>query len=409
MKPAVPGELSSPPTHTHTRTLPAPAATLWVCTTSRPTRCSWSSLRAARWCAWRRSRTTRAPWSSRRSARQQTRRCCGTTSRRRRSCARCRRRETWRSGGRTSTGACVGRIAARLQGPAPPPPPPHTHTRARTAICLRRLRASAMHIHTTPHHTTPHHTTTHAPRPRALSPTARLRLVGAFGSTRRRRQLQQRADAAVVVTQNASVGEIDMLMQEVRARAQAAGDTRGEVRARWGRRAAEGAGACSIAACVQLRAVKECHHVEPSPPRTVCHPPMCPAPRSWRRWQPAAWCRCTTPWPQPRRCARGSHAQCKHVASAQPQPQPQQRTPAVASVPCTPPTTTTTPPTHPHTHTRVCVCVCTHLTLTPLTLPGVVGTLCLDLTASAGGLLGAAHVWHATAVLAQHRPAAACR
>ena len=57
------------------------------------------------------------------------------------------------------------------------------------------------------------------------------RLVEAFGSTRRKRQLQQRAEGAVVVTQNAGAAELDVLMQEVQARAQAAGDTREEVRA----------------------------------------------------------------------------------------------------------------------------------------------------------------------------------
>jgi hypothetical protein len=65
--------------------------------------------------------------------------------------------------------------------------------------------------------------------PCCLCPCCPNRLVGAFGSTRRRRQLQQRADGAVVVTQNASAGELDVLMAEVQERAAAAGDTREEV------------------------------------------------------------------------------------------------------------------------------------------------------------------------------------
>lgn len=55
------------------------------------------------------------------------------------------------------------------------------------------------------------------------------RLVEAFGSTRRKRQLQARAEGTVVVQQNAAAAELDVLMQEVQARAAAAGDTREEV------------------------------------------------------------------------------------------------------------------------------------------------------------------------------------
>lgn len=54
-------------------------------------------------------------------------------------------------------------------------------------------------------------------------------MVEAFGSTRRKRQLQARAEGTVVVQQNAAAAELDVLMQEVQARAEAAGDTREEV------------------------------------------------------------------------------------------------------------------------------------------------------------------------------------
>lgn len=50
-----------------------------------------------------------------------------------------------------------------------------------------------------------------------------------FGSTRRKRQLTQRAEGTVVVSQNAAAAELDVMMQEVQRRAQAAGDTREEV------------------------------------------------------------------------------------------------------------------------------------------------------------------------------------
>jgi hypothetical protein len=56
------------------------------------------------------------------------------------------------------------------------------------------------------------------------------RLVEQFGSTRRKRQLAQRAEGTVVVTQNAAAAELDVMMQEVQHRAQAAGNTRAEVR-----------------------------------------------------------------------------------------------------------------------------------------------------------------------------------
>jgi hypothetical protein len=55
------------------------------------------------------------------------------------------------------------------------------------------------------------------------------RLVEAFGSTRRKRQLQARAEGTVVVSGNAAAAELDVMMQEVQRRAQAAGDTREEV------------------------------------------------------------------------------------------------------------------------------------------------------------------------------------
>lgn len=55
------------------------------------------------------------------------------------------------------------------------------------------------------------------------------RLVEQFGSTRRKRQLAQRAEGTVVVTQNAAAAELDVMMQEVQRRAQAAGNTREEV------------------------------------------------------------------------------------------------------------------------------------------------------------------------------------
>lgn len=58
------------------------------------------------------------------------------------------------------------------------------------------------------------------------------RLVEAFGSTRRKRQLQQRAEGTVVVEGNAAAAELDVMMQEVQRRAQAAGDTREEIMGR---------------------------------------------------------------------------------------------------------------------------------------------------------------------------------
>lgn len=54
----------------------------------------------------------------------------------------------------------------------------------------------------------------------------------AFGSTRRKRQLQQRAEGTVVVEGNAAAAELDVMMQEVQRRAQAAGDTREEIMGR---------------------------------------------------------------------------------------------------------------------------------------------------------------------------------
>lgn len=58
------------------------------------------------------------------------------------------------------------------------------------------------------------------------------RLVEAFGSTRRKRQLQQRAEGTVVVEGNAAAAELDVMMHEVQRRAQAAGDTRAEIMGR---------------------------------------------------------------------------------------------------------------------------------------------------------------------------------
>lgn len=56
------------------------------------------------------------------------------------------------------------------------------------------------------------------------------RLVEAFGSTRRKRQMKQREEAAVVVDRNADQDQLELLMQEVAAKAEAAGETRQEVR-----------------------------------------------------------------------------------------------------------------------------------------------------------------------------------
>jgi predicted house-cleaning NTP pyrophosphatase (Maf/HAM1 superfamily) len=56
------------------------------------------------------------------------------------------------------------------------------------------------------------------------------RLVEAFGSTRRKRQMKQREEGAVVVTRNADEDRLGLLLGEVAARATAAGETRAEVR-----------------------------------------------------------------------------------------------------------------------------------------------------------------------------------
>eukprot|EP00879_Flechtneria_rotunda_P016632 GHRR01017402.1.p1 GENE.GHRR01017402.1~~GHRR01017402.1.p1 ORF type:complete len:402 (+),score=169.99 GHRR01017402.1:1271-2476(+) len=60
------------------------------------------------------------------------------------------------------------------------------------------------------------------------------RLVEAFGSTRRKRQAKQREEGAVQVDRNADEGRLQLLMQEVAAKAEAAGETRQEVMARVG-------------------------------------------------------------------------------------------------------------------------------------------------------------------------------
>lgn len=56
------------------------------------------------------------------------------------------------------------------------------------------------------------------------------RLVEAFGSTRRRRQLRQRDEAQVVVDRNADEDRLRLIMGEVAAKAAATGETREEVR-----------------------------------------------------------------------------------------------------------------------------------------------------------------------------------
>jgi hypothetical protein len=56
------------------------------------------------------------------------------------------------------------------------------------------------------------------------------RLVEAFGSTRRKRQMKQREEGAVVVTRNADKDRLGLLLGEVAARATATGETRAEVR-----------------------------------------------------------------------------------------------------------------------------------------------------------------------------------
>ncbi|KAF6259060.1 RNA polymerase I associated factor, A49-like protein [Scenedesmus sp. NREL 46B-D3] len=60
------------------------------------------------------------------------------------------------------------------------------------------------------------------------------RLVEAFGSTRRKRQMKQREEGAVVVTRNADEDRLGLLLGEVAARATAAGETRSEVMGRLG-------------------------------------------------------------------------------------------------------------------------------------------------------------------------------
>lgn len=55
------------------------------------------------------------------------------------------------------------------------------------------------------------------------------RLVEAFGSTRRKRQMKQREEGAVVAARNADTERLGLLLGEVAARATAAGETRAEV------------------------------------------------------------------------------------------------------------------------------------------------------------------------------------
>ncbi|KAF8062017.1 hypothetical protein HT031_004277 [Scenedesmus sp. PABB004] len=75
-----------------------------------------------------------------------------------------------------------------------------------------------------------------APRERDLA-TRRAearKLVEAFGSTRRKRQLKQREEAAVQVDRNADEERLALLLEEVTARATATGETRQEIMARVG-------------------------------------------------------------------------------------------------------------------------------------------------------------------------------
>lgn len=55
------------------------------------------------------------------------------------------------------------------------------------------------------------------------------RLVDVFGSTRRKRQMRQREEAAVIIDRNADQDRLRVIMNEVAGKAAATGDTREKV------------------------------------------------------------------------------------------------------------------------------------------------------------------------------------